>query len=358
MFNLAYINIFFSCQNAMTFYLPGAKRNNLATSSDVFNSQVALERAVQTQAENLQHYTAYFKFCEIVLCAICVVSSVVFQLWSIIEGDIVGNFTSEFRNKILTPLNTFGVESGDKNTDDPRKQYLEYFIKFFNEFKHFTSYGMKYMFIYIVAFSAHLCYILFFSWLLFEDIKDILSPSAYMNLIKLSLQDDFKQQRTDRLAVLFPELFSCLVSYTGISGTLVEATVTCTSVTNTWSSKIHVISLIFSWVMVCALFLDAMWLVICINTLPTAKSNGNPKLRKFLQAFGFGKRILFLLFAKNIDSLFWDEMLLSLFDCPKEVSYEPKKPKFYHKFLVQRHKQTPERSTVIEDNEGYITLTV
>ena len=40
-------------------------------------------------------------------------------------------------------------------------------------------------------------------------------------------------------------------------------------------------------------------------------------MEHFLMKFGFGKRILLLLFEKNLESLFWDEMLSGLFKVNK-----------------------------------------
>ena len=301
----------------MTYYLPGAKRNNFETSSYALNDHHYAKRLEESQRKNLKFYTAYFKFCELILCAICVAMSLVFQLWSILEGDIVAHFTFEFREKVVTHVNTNASEKGQAKIEDPRQKYLEYFLKLFTEYKHFTSYGLKYMFIYIVAIATHLGLILYFSWLLLDDMTDMFYPETYKSLIMLAFHDDIKQLRTDRLAELFPDSFSCLISYTGISGTIVDASVMCTSITNTWSKKIHVISFMFSWFMVFALILDALWLLLAVYSLPISRSSGNKKVQKFLRTFCFGKRLLYILFGKNIDALFWDDMLVSLYEDKK-----------------------------------------
>ena len=53
---------------------------------------------------------------------------------------------------------------------------------------------------------------------------------------------------------------------------------------------------------------------LAVYSLPSSRSNGNKKVQKFLKTFCFGKRLLYLLFGKNIDALFWDDMLLSLYE--------------------------------------------
>lgn len=301
----------------MTYFLPGSKRHNLVTSSDVLNSRAVLEKGLHHQEQELVFHTSYFKFCEYIFGILCLWSAAIFNLWNLFEGKIVNNFTSAFRDKVLTDVTT--KKEGQDNANNARKRHIEYFKKFFIQYKHFKSYALKYVSIYGMAMVTQIGYIVLMASILFDNWVDMFKTEAYKNIIKLSFQDDLLQLRTDRLAIIFPTFFSCLVPFTGPSGSTFNATVTCTSMTNNLTSKIHVLSLIFCWFMLLALMMDLFWFTWSLASLPYAKSQGNKHIRKYLSQFSIGKRILFMLFEKNCDALFWDEMLQELFAEDKKM---------------------------------------
>ena len=305
-----------SCQNAMNYFIPGARRNNFVSTSDVLNTHSNVNIQLKQQSEDLQFYTAYFKYCEYIFGILCVLSAAIFNLWNAIEGNIVDNFTSEFRQHVLTDA------SGKSDGEDLRKRHMEYFKKFFIQYKHFRWYGAKYLFIYVVAIISKIIYIIIFATIIFDNYSDLFNLHAYTNVVKLSFKDDLQQLRTDRLAVLFPTFFSCLIPLTGSSGSTFNGTVTCTSMTNTLASKIHVFSIIFCWCMLIALIIDCLWLLFSMWCLPHAKSSGNKEVNQYLSDFTIGKRILFMLFEKNVDAIFWEELLQDLFSTDKKKDEE------------------------------------
>lgn len=309
--------VFFSCQNSMTYFLPGSIRNKFSTSNYALNQHSFMTEAIQKQLQNLEFHFSYFKICEFIIGIFALCFSFIFNLWNIMEGKVVANFTLEFRNKMLTELNLKGTQTEAEKIDDPRDRHLNYFIKFFNDFQHFKAYGIKYLSIYILAIVTHTLLFIYYSWLLFEEMSKMFSPTSYTTLIDLAFQDDFQQLRTDRLAVLFPDFFGCLIPITGQSGSIFNTTVICASYTNGCTKKIHVFALIFSCFMLICLLLDCVWFFWAIQNVPYTKSYGNHQMEHFLIKFGFGKRILLLLFEKNLESLFWDEMLSGLFKVNK-----------------------------------------
>ena len=56
--------------------------------------------------------------------------------------------------------------------------------------------------------------------------------------------------------------------------------------------------------------------------LPHAKSSGNKEVNQYLSDFTIGKRILFMLFEKNVDAIFWEELLQDLFSTDKKKDEE------------------------------------
>ena len=114
----------------------------------------------------------------------------------------------------------------------------------------------------VVNLVLHIAIFLFFAWMLFDDMIDILDPMKYLTLIQLCLTDDLKQLRLDNIAVLFPSLYACQTQMTGISGSLEITDVTCCSLSNPKSAIYHVAALFFSLTMVFLYLCDTLMILL------------------------------------------------------------------------------------------------
>ena len=168
---------------------------------------------------------------------------------------------------------------------------------------------MKYLIASVINTLLHFIIFLFFGWLLFEEITHIVDPKEYYNLVSNALKDDLSQQRTDTLATMFPLLYSCQIPFSGPSGSVFNATVTCCSSSNPKLAILHVTAIFFSMFVVIAFIVDTIMLFISMMLFPTAyASQGEIKLK--LKQISMSKRLMFILFKKNTETLVWNDFFL------------------------------------------------
>ena len=298
----------FSCQVSDTYFLPGSVRNfNQTHQSTDFEQEIFIESWIKI-SEGLITYFKYFKYTVIVFALCCVVSFIGSSIWDCLEDNIVEKYTFEFKQKVLTSR----LDDQTNKAKDQRIRTMNMFVHFFETFHHSSSYFYKYITVSVVNLALHIAIFLFYAWLLFDNLSDILDPTKYLHLITLCLTDDLKQLRLDNIAVQFPALYACQTKFTGRSGTLETINVTCSSYSNQRSAIYHVCALFFSLAMIFLYIGDTMMVLYTMGFFEYAKSGGSKKKMKKFRYMTFGKRMLFLMFENNTDTLFWNDFVINL----------------------------------------------
>ena len=291
-----------------TYFLPGSVRNfNKTHQSADFEQKIFIDSWIQIN-DGLITYFKYFKYTVIVFALSCLMSFIGSSIWNCLEDNIVEKYTFEFKQKVLTST----LDNQPKKAKDKRQRTMNMFVKFFETFHHSSSYFYKYITVSIINLAIHIAIFIFYAWLLFDGFSDVLDPMKYLNLITLCLTDDLKQLRLDNIALLFPALYACQTKITGWSGTLQTINVTCCSYTNQRSAIYHVCALFFSLTMIFMYIGDTMMVLYTVGFLEYAKSGGSRKKMKKFRYMTFGKRMLFLLFENNTDTLFWNDFVINL----------------------------------------------
>lgn len=253
----------------------------------------------------------------LVFATIAVLATLAGCLWNWMEENIVEKYTFAFKTSIMTNLEA-GTTNNDKTQNDPRDNHINLFVKFFLSKQ--TTYNLfgKYVFVSLINTVLHVLIFLFFAWLLFEDIGHITDPERYLDLINLAVTDDLNQERKDNMATLFPSLYSCQIPLTGPSGSIFNVTVTCYSTSNPKIGILHVMGLFFSMFMIGAYIVDTLMLLVSMLIFPT--SYASYRINK-MKKLTFSKRLIFLLFQKNTETLVWDEFCELFFksiECNKD----------------------------------------